>query len=162
MIIDVTEQLNRALVGEAKVQDALSLIIKHSFFSRETRSAALGEVTEYLIANIINGERRPRGSKGHDIIDREGWLVEVKSRSPGIWGDSLQFNFGRHTSGADRVYCVMWDDTPNLPRVSEAYEIPISELIKHWSTPNQKTYFARTDIGKIRRRYKQYTQKDAI
>ena len=74
----------------------------------------MGELSERLISLYTGAERRKRGSKGHDLIGPENERIEVKGRIISNWGDTLQFNFGKHTAAANIAYCVAWNGAPQL------------------------------------------------
>lgn len=150
MIENVTSLLNEELAKHYDIQSALRLIASCDLFSRETKSAALGEISEHLIARMVNGRRRPSGSRGFDVVDAHDSMIEVKSRLTGKWGEKFMFDFSLHTKGASRVYCVAWDDKTNVASISEAYTIPVSLLVLNWGGTKLKNHSARTTLKKIR------------
>ncbi len=147
MIQDVTDHLKKEQAAE--ITEALTILIKH--FSRETLSAAIGEVSEILVAKYMGAERERRGSPGHDLILPDGNLIEVKSRFLSLWGDKVQFNFSKHTAKAQISFCVVWTAAEGqLPNLDMAFKIPVPFLLQTWGTPKQEKYCARTTLGKIR------------
>lgn len=147
---DVTERLNQLLDEHAEVGQALTLIIASPLLGRETLSAALGELTEHLIARLIGGTRRDRGNNGFDLVGPLGELIEVKSRQRGRWGENLMFDFSAHTASASEAYCVAWDDTVAPPRVYAAYRGKVSEFLERWASCGSSRYSIRTNLGKLR------------
>ena len=147
---DVTSDLNAVLADHAEVGQALSLIMTSQMLGRETISAALGELSEHLIARLVGGRRIERGNRGFDLRGSGGERIEVKSRQLSRWGEHLMFDFGRHTETADTAYCVAWDDTVEPPIVHAAFRLPVTELLERWGTPGQKAYSARTNLRKLR------------
>jgi hypothetical protein len=148
MIELITDLLNAELGPETDIRVALEMIRGCAVFSRETRSAALGETSEHLVARITNGKREDCGNRGFDLRDGNGRKIEVKSRLRGEWGDGLMFDFHQHTRQAYFAYCIAWDDQKNEPLVFEAYRMPVSFLLERW--PSQHRYCARTTLGKMR------------
>ncbi len=144
---EVTRELNAILFDHAEVNETLAMIIRSPLLGRETISAALGELSEHLIAKSIGGARIERSNRGYDLTGPMGERIEVKSRQVSRWGETLQFNFSKHTKDADIVYCIAWDDTLSPPILRAAYKIPVPELLERWGTPNQKNYSARTNLG---------------
>lgn len=146
---DITESLNRILNDQADVGEVLTLIIASPLFGRETLSAALGEVSEHLIARLIGGTRTERGNNGFDVIGPNGEQIEVKSRQLGRWGLNLMFDFSRHTASASEAYCVAWDDKVSPPIVHAAFRGKVSEFVERWSPQNQSSYSIRTNLRKL-------------
>jgi hypothetical protein len=131
-----------------KAIDALTILNRH--FGRETQSAALGEVSESLIAAYVGAERRERNSKGHDLY-KDGHLIEVKSRLIDNWQDDNQFNFSKHTARARTAYCVAWRiDESNRPVLQHVFEVGVPFLVERWATPKQPTYCARTTLRRLK------------
>ena len=155
---DVTADLNRVLAEDDAAKGALALILQSPFFGRETLSAALGELSEHLIAVAFGGARIPRGNKGFDLVGRRGERIEVKARQLSRWGSGLQFNFSKHTAQADLVYCLAWDDTVAFPELRTAYRIPVPDLLRRWGTPDQRGYAARTNLGLLREAFTGLTE----
>jgi hypothetical protein len=150
MIENVTSLMNGELAKHPDVQAALGIISGYALFSRETRSAALGEISEHLIARMLNGERRPHGSKGSDVVDAQGTMIEVKSRLVGPYDGKLMFDFSSHTASADRVFCVAWNDKSETSSIYEAYAMPVSALVSRWGGLESRHYCARTTLKKLR------------
>ncbi len=150
MIENITERLYKELIAHKDLKEALAAIYSHEVFGRETKSAALGEISEYLIARMVRGQRSRNGNKGFDVVDAAGLQIEVKSRLPGEYRDTLQFNFGKHTESANEVFCICWHNEGRDFSIAEAYRVPIVDLAL-WATPNQTRYFARTDLRKLRK-----------
>lgn len=148
---DVTGELNRIFAAHPDVKETLGMILQSPLLGRETLSAALGELSEHLIARAIGGTRIARGNRGFDLAGPNGERIEVKSRQQSRWGGSLQFNFSKHTADADTVYCVAWDDTVSPPLLFAAYRISVAELLHRWGTPTQAAYAARTKLGLLQR-----------
>jgi len=148
MIELITHLLNAELGTETDIRRALETIRACAVFSRETRSAALGEISEHLVARVTDGRRVDCGNRGFDLLDSNNRKIEVKSRLRGQWGDGLMFDFRQHTRQAYFAYCVAWDDQNNDPLVVEAYRMPVSFLLERW--PSQHRYCARTTLGKMR------------
>jgi hypothetical protein len=146
---DVTESLNRILKDHAEVGEALALIIASPLLGRETLSAALGEISEHLVARLIGGTRKDRGNNGFDLIGPLGENIEVKSRQLSRWGLSLMFDFSRHTVSASEAYCVAWDDTVSPPVVHAAFRAKVSEYIERWGVQGQSSYSIRTNLRKL-------------
>jgi hypothetical protein len=150
LIENVTSVMNEELAKHDDIQTALGIISGCALFSRETRSAALGEISEHLIARMLNGERRPHGSKGFDVVDAKGTMIEVKSRLTGRWGDTLKFDFSPHTVSANRVFCVAWNDKSETSSIYEAYAMPVSLLVSRWGGRQLRSHCARTTLKKLR------------
>jgi hypothetical protein len=113
--------------------EALSAYLKHG-----TVSAAIGEISEMLIARYLGAEQNRRGTKGYDLVGPEKQQTEVKARliqtDSKYYGDRLQFNFRKHTRSAhntDMAYCLGWDYNPRLT-VIHAFRLPIPELCERW------------------------------
>lgn len=151
MVENVTERLNRELAGYPSIQNALTVIGGCEIFGRETKSAALGEISEHLVARMVGGTRCRNGNKGFDIVDETGSKIEVKSRLPGEWGDTLQFNFRKHSISANEVFCICWKNEDTHFSIAEAYKVHITDLLTRWGTPKQTKFFARTSLGKLRK-----------
>lgn len=149
MVRDVTEDVRLHLSSELAVaMDALTTLNRH--FGRETQSAALGEISESLIAQYIGAERRARNTKGHDLF-KDTQLIEVKSRLIDRYEDDAQFNFGRYTAQAHVAYCVAWRiDETRRPMLVHVLEVHVPFLIETWSKPNQPKYCARTTLRKLK------------
>jgi hypothetical protein len=150
MIRNVTAELNKLLLENKGVQEALTVILGNELFGRETKSAALGEISEHLVAVMVSGIRCSNGNKGHDIIDHAGAKVEVKTRLPGEYGAQLLFSFSKHTASANEIFCVCWESKEGEVSIVEAYRMLVSDIAQGWLTPNQKRYFARMDLKKLR------------
>jgi hypothetical protein len=149
MVREITNEVQVSLSAVLKEAiDALTTLNKH--FGRETQSAALGEVSESLIALYLGAERRERNTKGHDLY-KDSHLIEVKSRLIDRWEDTCQFNFGKHTALAHTAYCVGWriGDT-RRPLLQHVFQVSVPFLIETWGTPNQPHYCARTTLGKLK------------
>lgn len=146
---DVTQQFSQQLSDDlAAAINGLSILRQH--FGRETISAAIGEVSERLVARMVDGQRTPRGSFGHDLRLPDGQLIEVKARLADRYGDGVQFNFGRHTVSTTAAYCLAWrDDEVGTVRLDAAYRVDTVDLLEHWGC-NQPKYCARTTLGKLR------------
>lgn len=131
------------------------MILDSPLLGRETISAALGELSEHLIARAFGGERTDRGNRGFDLIGPNKERIEVKSRQIGQWGDKLQFNFSKHTTEAHTVYCIAWGNTDEgeRPTLQTAYRIDVSEPLRRWGTPNQSGYAARTKLGLLKKAF---------
>lgn len=152
---DVTKVLKDILSDHPAVQETLAMILDSPLLGRETISAALGELSEHLIAKAIGGARIARGNRGFDLIGPNNERIEVKSRQIGQWGDKLQFNFSKHTEEANSVYCIAWDNTDEgeRPTLQAAYRIDVPELLRRWGTPNQSGYAARTKLGLLKKAF---------
>ena len=149
MVRDVTNDvqacLSRAL---AEAIDALTVLNKH--FGRETQSAALGEISESLIAIYANAKRTKRNTRGHDL-HMDGRLIEVKARLIDGYEDTCQFNFRKYSAQAHTAYCLAWRiDQSNRPLLSHVFEVGVPFLVETWATPNQPIYCARTTLGKLK------------
>src|SRR5215207_7475223 len=121
MVRDVTSEVQSCLSTELKAAiDALTVLNK-LFFRRETQSAALGEVSESLIAIYVGAERTKRNTKGYDL-QKNGHLIEVKSRLIDSYNDKCQFNFRKHTAQAQTAYCLAWRiDGMNRPLLQHVF-----------------------------------------
>ncbi|MBB2158522.1 hypothetical protein HLH33_19945 [Gluconacetobacter diazotrophicus] len=152
---DVTNVLKGILSDHPAVEETLTMILSSPLLGRETISAALGELSEHLIAKAIGGARIARGNRGFDLIGPSEERIEVKSRQIGRWGDTLQFNFSKHTEQAHTVYCIAWDNTEegDRPSLRAAYRIDVPELLRRWGTPNQSSYAARTNLGLLKKAF---------
>lgn len=150
MINDVTEALRGHFSPE--MAGALKVLTASGFFGRETLSAAVGEISEHLVATAIGASRVARNSRGHDLLF-EGTTIEVKSRFISRWGETLQFNFGIHTAKAGIAYCLAWEgDDRGEPTLQQAFRVTIPFLIERWRpTSSTGRYCARTDLGALRR-----------
>ncbi|MBB3882958.1 hypothetical protein [Acetobacter oeni] len=146
MIRDVTADLNAILKQHAEVSKAFIDIISSPLLGRETLSAALGELSEHLVAAFIGGAREIRGNKGFDLIGPGNEKIEVKSRQLSKWGGSLQFNFGAHSASADEAFCIAWDDTGPPPVIHAAFRAPIPWMLEKWGCPGQNSYSIRTKL----------------
>ena len=154
LIENVTAMMNKSLAEHDDIRTALGIISGCPLFGRETRSAALGEISEHLIARMENGERRPNGNKGYDVVDAQGAMIEVKSRLTGRWGDTLMFDFRPHTASATKAFCVAWDDKSDPASIYEAYVIPVSVLVSRWGGAQSRKFCARTNLKKLRQAWK--------
>lgn len=150
MVSNVTSKFRTRLSSELSgTIDALVTLAKH--FGRETQSAALGEVSERLVAEYTGARRQPKGTKGHDLIKGDQ-LIEVKSRLIDHWGDDLQFNFGQHTVKAHIAYCLAWRiDEVRRPVLEYVFEVGVPVLVGNWGTPMQKGYSARTTLRSLKK-----------
>ncbi|WP_354247373.1 hypothetical protein [Bradyrhizobium sp. LA2.1] len=150
MIRDVTSELQSLLSSElGETIDALTTLNKH--FGRETRSIALGEVSESLIAAYTGAVRSERNTKGHDLLKGE-LLIEVKARLIDRYQNTCQFNFRRHSARAHIAFCLAWCiDTNNRPLLEQVFEVEVPFLIATFAKPNQPLYCARTTLGALRR-----------
>lgn len=152
---DVTKVLKDILSDHPAVEETLAMILDSPLLGRETISAALGELSEHLIAKAIGGARIARGNCGFDLIGPSEERIEVKSRQIGQWGDNLQFNFSKHTTEAHIVYCIAWGHTDEgeRPTLQAAYRIDVPELLRRWGTPNQSSFAARTKMGLLKKAF---------
>jgi hypothetical protein len=150
MVRDITSDVQACLSVELKAAvDALTVLNK-LFFRQETQSAALGEVSESLIAIYTGAIRTKRNTKGYDLR-KEGLLIEVKSRLIDRYNDDCQFNFRKHTALADTAYCLGWRiDDKGRPWLPHVFEVGVSYLKDAWAKPKQPTYCARTTLGKLK------------
>lgn len=150
MIEDVTVVLRAHLSVE--MISALKTLTGSGFFGRETLSAAVGEISEHLVAKAVGASRVARNSRGHDLC-LEGTTIEVKSRFISRWGETLQFNFGAHTARTGIAYCVAWDgDDIGEPALLQAFRVTVPYLIERWRPAGSTSrYCARTDLGALRR-----------
>jgi hypothetical protein len=57
VVEDVTALLTQALDGYCDIRDAFEIIAGCKLIGRETKSAALGEISEHLIARLVGGRR---------------------------------------------------------------------------------------------------------
>jgi hypothetical protein len=149
MVRDVTADVQAHLSIElgAAIEALTTLNI---YFGRETQSAALGEISESLIAQYIGAERRERNTRGHDLF-KDAELIEVKSRLIDRYEDDAQFNFRKYTAQARTAYCVAWRiDEARRPVLAHVLEVGVPFLIETWSKPNQPKYCARTTLGKLK------------
>ena len=152
---DITAHLQRELRSDIRAAlRALETLKQH--FGRETVSAAIGEISEVLVAKFTRAERVKRGGRGHDLVDRYGGLIEVKARLPGDWGDSRQYNFGKHSARASEVFCIAWSDNPLA--VSHAFRLPISVLRKRWGRQAGR-YCARVNLRQLKAACDQHREK---
>jgi hypothetical protein len=95
MIKDVTTELQSCLSAElSETINALTTL--NGRFGRETRSIALGEISECLIAAYTGAEKRVRNTRGHDLYKGDH-LIEVKARLVDRYQDTCQFNFRKYT-----------------------------------------------------------------
>lgn len=150
LIEDVTEVLRGHISSE--MVGALKALTDSGIFGRETLSAAVGEISEHLVARALGASRVARNSRGHDLCF-EGTTIEVKSRFISRWGESLQFNFGVHTAKAGIAYCLAWKgDDGGEPALQQAFRVTVPFLIERWRPLNSTgKYCARTDLGALRR-----------
>lgn len=150
MVRDVTEELQNCLSAElSETIDALTTLNKH--FGRETRSIALGEVSEALVAAYTGAEKRQRNTKGHDLFKGDQ-LIEVKARLIDRYQDACQFNFRKYTARAHVAYCLAWRiDERNRPLLQQVFEVGVPYLVATWAKPNQPIYCARTTLGALRK-----------
>jgi hypothetical protein len=150
MIKDVTTELKACLSAELSATiDALAALNKH--FGRETRSIALGEISESLIAIYTGAEKRPRSTKGHDLFKADRF-IEVKARLIDRYQDACQFNFRKYSARAHVAFCLAWRiDEYDRPLLQEVFEIEVPFLIATWAKPNQTIYCARTTLGALRK-----------
>jgi hypothetical protein len=148
VVTDETEELRYAL--DISLDKALNAIwLLGDYFGRETISSAIGEISERLIAQYLHASRKPRATRGHDIITPSGELIEVKARFTSKYGDALQFNFGKHTRNASVAYCLAWAGSEKeRPHLQCAMRCPVATLLERW--PNSKNYCARTTLGALR------------
>ncbi len=150
---DVTRQLTEVLTQHEEAQAALALLMRSPIFGRETVSRALGELSEHLVATMVGGRRVNRNNRGFDVVDGDERSIEVKARQVSRYGETLQFNFGKHSKHAAEAVCIAWDDGDQSmpPRLLAAYRGSVQEFIREWGTPNQKSYSFRTSLGHLRR-----------
>lgn len=151
MIKDVTTDLNAILMLHADVGKALVYIVNSPLLGRETLSAALGELSEHLVATFIGGARKARGNNGFDLVGPNEEKIEVKSRQLSKWGGSLQFNFGTHSATANEAFCIAWDDTVSPPVIFAAFRAPISWMLEKWGCTGQTSYSIRTKLKALQR-----------
>lgn len=149
MIRDKTESLRACLRGDlADAIDALTMLNK--YFGRETRSIAIGEISESLVASYTGAERRARNTKGHDLFNGTQ-LIEVKARLIDDYGDACQFNFRKYSAKAHIAFCLAWRiDQSNRPHLQQVFEVGVPYLLETWAKPNQPIYCARTTLGRLR------------
>jgi hypothetical protein len=107
-IAQVTNELNALLMKDSSIQRAMAFLATIPLFTRETRSAALGEISEHLVAELAGGTREDRGNRGFDVIGSAQERIEVKSRLLSRYGDGLKFDFRQHTKDAAEAYCIAW------------------------------------------------------
>ncbi|WP_316227886.1 MULTISPECIES: hypothetical protein [unclassified Bradyrhizobium] len=150
MVKEITAEVEAHLSVElVEAIDALAVLSKH--FGRETLSAAIGEVSERLITTYVGGERRKRGTRGHDIFKGDQHF-EVKARFIEHYGDSLKFDFGKHTAKAHTAYCVAWQmGEASRASLLHVFEVGVPFLLETWATPKQKKYCARTHLKLLKR-----------
>lgn len=152
MIRDVTssviQSLNTDLIAAI---DALTVLNK-LFFRQETRSAALGEVSESLIGQYVGAPRTTPQTKGHDLLHPDGRRIEVKSRIIDRYGDNTHYSFRKHSADAATAYCVGWslNTTPGRPMLAHVFEIDVAYLITAFAKPEQPLYCARPTIGQLK------------
>jgi hypothetical protein len=149
MVVDETALL-RDVFGSADFTDmrtALAYVGKH--FSRETRSMAIGEASECLVALFYGAKRIRRNTRGYDL-QRNNELIEVKARLISEYGNTLQFNFKSNTAKANHAFCLAWtweDDAD--PVLEKAFSVTVPFLQERWGTPKQTLYCARTTLGQL-------------
>lgn len=149
MIYDVTEDLQQKCSHD--IDAALHAIAAlKKFCGRETVSAALGEISEVVVAKYLGAERSARNSRGHDLLLPNGCKIEVKSRLLGKWGDSLMFDFRPETKTCRDAYCVVWRDDSNQVELHQVIKVEVPYLTKRWAV-SQPKYSARTNLGRLRR-----------
>ena len=150
---DVTRRLAEVLAEHSEAREALTLLMRSPIFGRETVSRALGELSEHLVATLVGGRRVDRNNRGFDVVDGNNRSIEVKARQVSRYGETLQFNFGKHSLHATEVVCIAWDDSDKStpPRILAAYRGSVHEFTRAWATPNQKSYSFRTNLGRLRR-----------
>jgi hypothetical protein len=150
MIKDITADLQTCLSATlSETIDALTTLNKH--FGRETRSIALGEISESLVAAYTGAEKRDRNTKGHDLY-KDGCLIEVKARLIDRYENACQYNFRKHSVRAHVAFCLAWRiDEKNRPLLQQVFEVAVPFLIENWAKPNQRLYCARTTYGALRR-----------
>jgi hypothetical protein len=149
MVVDETERLRNVFDSEdfSEMRVALAHLSKH--FSRETRSIAIGEASECLVALYLGAERIRRNTPGYDLqINNQ--LIEVKARLIANYGNTLQFNFRSNTARASHAFCLAWTwlDECN-PVIVSAFSLTVPFLLEHWRRPNQPLYCARTTLGQL-------------
>jgi hypothetical protein len=150
MITDETEKLQKALEGRLDEMLSAAWSLHKDFELRDNISPAVAEISEKLIAQYLGGTRTPRATKGYDVVTADGERVEVKSRFIDKWGDTLQFNFGKHTKDAAVAYCLAWNGTSGeKPHLERAFRVPVSILLEKW--PRHNSYCARTTLGALKR-----------
>jgi len=156
MIRDVTAELQDVLSVElGETIDALTTLNRH--FGRETRSIALGEVSESLIAAYTGAEKRARNTKGHDLFKGDRY-IEVKARLIDRYEDTCQFNFRKYTARAHVAYCLAWRiDERGRPMLEQVFEVEVTFLVAAWAKHNQPIYCARTTFGALKKALAQIT-----
>jgi hypothetical protein len=149
LITDVTSELRSCLNTElAEAIDALTKLNKH--FGRETRSIAIGELSESLVASYTGAEKRERNTKGHDLYKGDQ-LIEVKSRLIDRYQGNCQFNFRKYSATAHVAFCLAWQiDQSGRPELAQVFKVGVPFLVQTWAKPNQPIYCARTTLGKLR------------
>jgi hypothetical protein len=125
---DVRNKVGREL-DEARA--ALAALSK--YFKSTTLSAAIGDVSEELIAKYMRAGRKKRQAP-YDLEMPDGTGIEVKSRfeapdrnrSPG----SLQFNFRQGTKSAQIAFCLHWvADKGTPPLLQQIFRVSVDELV---------------------------------
>jgi len=147
LIEEVTKELNEVLAQNTELWRLLQILWSSTYFGRETNSAALGEASEHLVANLVGGTRADPGSHGFDVLDADQKKVEVKSRMLGRWGNDLMFDFSPHSRDAAYAFCIAWDSSGTHPRINRAFKMPVTFMIERW--PSNAKFAARTTLGKI-------------
>jgi hypothetical protein len=150
VIENVTATLSAQISRE--LEEAIDAItVLNRYIQRGPLSAAIGELSERLVAGFAGAEMTNRNSPGHDLKLPNGELIEVKSRFLSHWGDKLQFNFGSHSKCAHEAYCLISvAKKGERPRLDLAFRMSVPYLLENWGTPRQKRYCARTNLGKLR------------
>lgn len=148
MIEDVTENLRSHYSDDLRT--AIDGLASSEFFGRETLSAAVGEISEVLIARATGASRIKRGNPGYDLVLGET-LIEVKSRFISTWDEQLKFDFRPNTIQATFAYCVVWkDDEGRSPELKEAFRLSVPFLISRWAPAKSDKHCARTNLKKLR------------
>ncbi|MSP88795.1 MAG: hypothetical protein EXQ92_08300 [Alphaproteobacteria bacterium] len=153
MVNDVTAEVRSNLGCE--LNEALAaLAALPKYFKSATLSAAIGDVSEELVARHTKAKRKKRGS-AYDLIGPKEERIEAKSRfqapDRGRGPESLQFNFKQSKKSAQVAFCLYWvADEGAPPRLEQVFRVSVDELIRRWRQSKTSKYCARTTLKKLR------------
>lgn len=121
-------------------------------FSELSVSAAVGELSERLVADVLGGTVARRQNRGSDVVAPDGRTVEVKARIANASNRSnRQFNFRLTSARTDTAYCLTWTLANGSPALDQVIRVRMGLLIGHGKQGSLGSYCARTTHDGLRR-----------
>jgi hypothetical protein len=146
---DVTHQALECLARHFGDQTrVLKALLRH--FDRELPSAAIAELSERLVAEMLGATRAPRGTRGYDLSHPALGKIEVKARITDEWGKAAQFNLRTGSAEATRAYLLAWETQGGIPALQQAIMAPMDLLKKHFAR-GAPDYCVRTNWGRVKK-----------